>query len=677
MSAAMGYIPSLHNGVSQEPGPLRDLSRGSLQVNCVASVEAGLAKRPPTEHIAVLESGTDRRGGASVAHIFRQDGSDYVLLLAPGGTMVLADLAGNTKTLTDTAGASYRTTTNPRHDIRVLETPTKLYLVNQTEATSRDSSTAPGTLKGAKQLFGDLSGVTGTSGDVWEIAGDPTTGMDNYYAKWDTVGVWREGLKPGEAYQFDASTLPHVLVPGSSTDFEWTQETWVDRSVGDVATVPFPAWEGAEVLDMFSFQGRLGFVSESAVGLSRVNQMSNWWPRSRLTQADDDPLSLNLEARYIHAAVSFDRDVILFTNEGQYSLLPVEGGPLTPSTVSAVLVSSYGNCSEVKPVRSATSLFFACQNNDWAVFREIKGRHQELRRFETEDLSAHAPEYIPTTVYHMAATTTADMLCVLTEGEPNAVYVYQYHEEDRKRVQSAWSKWEFDEGAEVIGAHWVGSDLYLVVAREAQVTLERMRFFGDAAISDLGYEVLLDRRVTQTGSYDAGTGVTTWTLPYGDATDIKVITGSAHSSPGVELKATLDGTSVTVAGDYSAGDVYLGQPYEARYRFSPQFSRTRNGVVKTNGYLLLSNLDVSFDKAGAFHVEVTPFDGAETSTYRFYSWKVGSSSVGEHKMQSGSFRVPVNARALNVIIDLVNDTHLPTAWTGAEWFGEWFSYAED
>jgi len=675
VTVAKGYIPGFINGVSQEPGPLRGRTQGSLQINCVSSVDEGLSKRPPTEHVAVLESGTDRTGGTSKAEFFRQQGTDYVALMATGGTLDVFGIDGSAKTITQTAGATYRTDSNPRKNLRVLETPEKLYVLNRTVAPAQDATGAPGTLQGTKQLFGDL-GTSGSAGDVWEIAGDPTTNFDNYYAKWDT-SVWREGLKPGEAYQFDASTLPHTLCPcGGANDFEWDSEDWDARAVGDLASIPFPAWSGVNIQDIFYFQGRLGVVAEDTLGTSRVNEPTNFWPRTRVTVSDDDPLDLKLEASNMHTALAFDRDVVLFTDNGQYSLMPAEGGPLTPDTVSAVLVSNFSSSPDARPASSGTSMFFSFEDDNWANVRELQGRHEGIQRFGSEDTTSHVRKYIPKGVFQMVASSVTNTLVVLTSGDANAIYVFQHDDERDRRRQAAWSKWEFEDGAEVIGAAWVGADLYLVVARTAQVTLERIQFRGDSTEDAMGYRVLLDRRVELTGSYDSGADETTWTLPCADYSDVVAVTSEDFDSLGVQLNVTLSGDTVTVDGDYSAHSVYLGQPYEARYRISPQYVRNREGQVKTSGYLLLSTLDLSYT-AGAFHVEVTPFDGGTTSTYRYYSWRIGSSKIGQHNIESGSLRVPVHARALDVVIELVNDTHLPSTWISAEWYGEWFSYAED
>jgi len=49
-------IVSLLNGVSQQPASLRHPSQAEAQVNCLSSLSVGLEKRPPTTHVAKIQT---------------------------------------------------------------------------------------------------------------------------------------------------------------------------------------------------------------------------------------------------------------------------------------------------------------------------------------------------------------------------------------------------------------------------------------------------------------------------------------------------------------------------------------------------------------------------------------------------------------------------------------------
>lgn len=58
MARISSSIPNLVNGVSQQPAATRLASQAEAQENCMSSVVDGLIKRPPTEHVAKLITGT-------------------------------------------------------------------------------------------------------------------------------------------------------------------------------------------------------------------------------------------------------------------------------------------------------------------------------------------------------------------------------------------------------------------------------------------------------------------------------------------------------------------------------------------------------------------------------------------------------------------------------------------
>ena len=52
MPLISGTVPSLINGISQQPPTLRMPTQGEAQVNGLSHISRGLEKRPCTEHVA-------------------------------------------------------------------------------------------------------------------------------------------------------------------------------------------------------------------------------------------------------------------------------------------------------------------------------------------------------------------------------------------------------------------------------------------------------------------------------------------------------------------------------------------------------------------------------------------------------------------------------------------------
>ena len=54
MALISGTIPSLINGISQQPATLRLPTQGEIQENGLSHIARGLEKRPCTEHISEI-----------------------------------------------------------------------------------------------------------------------------------------------------------------------------------------------------------------------------------------------------------------------------------------------------------------------------------------------------------------------------------------------------------------------------------------------------------------------------------------------------------------------------------------------------------------------------------------------------------------------------------------------
>jgi hypothetical protein len=98
-------IPNLLNGVSQQPANLRFPTQAEVQENAYSSVVDGLGKRPPTEHLAKIISGS--AGDAFVHAIDRGDGSDSYIVVVRDNSIKVFDQNGVEKTVNVPDGTAY------------------------------------------------------------------------------------------------------------------------------------------------------------------------------------------------------------------------------------------------------------------------------------------------------------------------------------------------------------------------------------------------------------------------------------------------------------------------------------------------------------------------------------------------------------------------------------------
>lgn len=97
MSLVSSSLPSLANGVSQQPATARLSSQGETQENGYSSIVEGNSKRPPTHHIAKIINGTIN---SAFSHIINRDTTERYEVVVTNNNIRVFDLDGNEKTVT-------------------------------------------------------------------------------------------------------------------------------------------------------------------------------------------------------------------------------------------------------------------------------------------------------------------------------------------------------------------------------------------------------------------------------------------------------------------------------------------------------------------------------------------------------------------------------------------------
>lgn len=123
--------------------------------------------------------------------------------------------------------------------------------------------------------------------------------------------------------------------------------------------------------------------------------------------------------------------------------------------------------------------------------------------------------------------------------------------------------------------------------------------------------VRLDRRYCLTGTYSAGTGRTSWTLPLTDATmttaTCAIVLGGAFgaSSGTVVTPFSVSGTTVQATGNYSAGVVTIGRLYTMSVELSTVFRRSPSGSAILNEILVLRQIVAAHRNTWAYKLRAS------------------------------------------------------------------------
>ena len=135
-------IPSLIQGVSQQPDAQRDPSQGAIQVNAVSSIAEGLRKRDYSETLARVSS--TPFGDAFVHSILRDQREEYLAVIANNAIQVF-DLEGNELAVQEDNNAfNYlNSVTDARSQIRAVTVADFTFVCNLNVNTAMETKTAP------------------------------------------------------------------------------------------------------------------------------------------------------------------------------------------------------------------------------------------------------------------------------------------------------------------------------------------------------------------------------------------------------------------------------------------------------------------------------------------------------------------------------------------------------
>lgn len=661
-----GDINTLFNGVSRQPDVVRLPSQVEHADNTLLSVvTGGFSKRMHTEHLASL-AGASAATDYAVHTIFRSNTEQYLVLLSDGGIVIYNALTGAAETIAALAAdaTAYLAAGGAPAKFRFVTVGDTTYIVNNAVTAAMGTGVAPGSLTGTRQTFDDLPVASGT-GNIYRIRGDDSSGFSQYYVIDDAAtNTWQEVARPGQVVQLNATTLPYALTKSGGT---WTLQAavWPNRDVGDTTTVPRPNFIGRKIQDIFYHRNRLGVLATDTVYPFRAGSATNVWPTSSVLVLDTDPFTLSAPSEHsptLAFAVTFRRALFVNAESDQFEVS--SDGTFTPTNAAIDLATSYNANTTARPTRMGDELYFAGNLSASSVLWEYFVDDDSVGSTAV-NVTKHVQGYLPSSIKTLTASAVAGRLFALSTEDPTHVYVYSLFWDGSEKIQSAWCRWAF--GEDVIGMAVLEDWLYLVMDRGTAVTLERV------AVDSLeNPEPLLDRRVSLTGAYDAGTGLTTWTIPYAHGSDGDLVLGELFTNEfGRILTITYaSATTVTAVGDFSAHPAYFGYTYRMLVTLSRLYYRERTELPVQRGRLTLRDIVFSFKNSGFFEVRVTPI-GRPTKVKQMTGRILGSSTnvVGAVNNISGEMTAGVRSNAATVQIDIVNDSIWPCTISSASWKG--------
>ncbi len=517
---------------------------------------------------------------------------------------------------------------------------------------------------------------------IIKVTGEDGDTLSDYYVKFETDGVWKETIGQDVSLGLDNSTLPHALINNNDGTFTFQEIDWDDRNAGDGITNSNPSFVGNQINNLLFYKNRLGMLSRDNLILSENAGFFNFFSKTVTQVLDTDPIDIaasGSEVNTLFDSVAFNESLLLFSEKAQYKLGSV-GETISPTSAVLNEVSAFEFDANVKPVSAGKYAYFAQARNNNTAIREYYADDDTLTN-DGLDITVSVQNLIPSNAYQLISNTTEDTLITLasdtadtqtapyttgtdiTSTNGGTMFIYKYFFDKGEKVQTAWSKWTFD-NAKILGGMSFESFVYLLVVEGTDTKLIKIDL-RNLRNGTIGFNIYLDLRHNVTGTYDANTNLTTFTSPYGAKTGLIAVDGVNGNNYSV---TNTTGSTYTIEGNHT--NLIIGIPYESKYRMSPQYVRENSGrglVAITSGRYQIRNISLNYETSGYFQVEVTP-NGRSTSYSFMNGYVIGTatSKVGVPAISSGTIKVPVSCRNTDFTLDIKSSSHLPMYIASAE-----------
>jgi hypothetical protein len=420
-------------------------------------------------------------------------------------------------------------------------------------------------------------------------------------------------------------------------------------------------------------RNRLGFLADENLILSQAGSYFNFWATTARAVVDSDPIDVSASTNKVtilRHAVSFNKQLLLFSDKMQF-VFGSEGTTLKPGSAKLDPATQFETSATCRPVSLGTNVYFPVPRGQFTGIREYYVDTNTISN-DAADVTAHVPSFVPGGVFRMCTAPTEDMVFALTANDRSKAYVYNTYWDGEKKAQSAWHYWQFDLNEKLVAIDTFGSTLALVIARPDGLYLDMMEL-EERPYTPAPYTVCLDRWIGHNGgTYSAANNATTWTLPFADAAGqfvMIVLDKQGQIGQGI-LCSRPAANMVSVKGDYSGRTVVIGKKYLSRVRLSEIFNRDAKDDSIIAGRLQLRDIDVAFSRTGYFRVQITPTQ-RDLQVFQFPNRPLGLSGfrIGQQLVTDGKTRFSVMSKSDQVLIELVNDSHLPSIFQALEWTG--------
>jgi len=263
-------------------------------------------------------------------------------------------------------------------------------------------------------------------------------------------------------------------VKNASQTFSCRQADWAKRTVGTEDTNKWPSFDDEKINEVAFLKNRLIFLSDENVAMSEVDSFFNFFRTSTIDVLDSDRIDVSLsgsKTSSLHSAFEWNETLLTWSELGQFV---VNGEPfLSPNTVRREATTSYVNTRKVKPVSSERAVYFLSEGKEFVQLWRYRPTSNDATSAEADRLSIKVPRFMPGAARGLLAVSDPEIVLVLTDTNPDKLYVYSHLRVDEKNLMAGWHEWSFDGVTNILGIGSIDNEVSLIFERDdGTVTLE-------------------------------------------------------------------------------------------------------------------------------------------------------------------------------------------------------------
>ena len=483
--------------------------------------------------------------------------------------------------------------------------------------------------------------------------------------------IWREtaGLNVTLSWvfamgMFKAGTLYVASSPAAlATLTGETVPPIESSSAGDLDSSPIPEFFGRTITHLRMFQDRLMIVAGSTVFMSKSGDYFNFFRKSVLTVADDDPIEVfaqGTEDDVITGGVQHDRNVILCGQRYQYIVPGREN--MTPRNPYVGVQATYEDANLAAHAVAGSLLFF-CQRREKRLTLQQMSPGSVADRLDAFDVSSQLDGYLTGSPRQIVAMTAPGVVFVRTAELTNGFYVYSYLDanDQSERLFDSWSRWVFDASlGALVGITQDESGLLAVTLRQTSTgpALVLDRFVRETEPSTQPY---LDSQV-----------------PYADSDHTGEAACVAYDSESVRhlLGSTIDELPQLIARyPTESAHLWAGTLYDSSVTLTSPYIRDSKDKIILDAKLTISKLTIAMSNSAAQLTELSYDLGKTWKIVKSWIYRpVGGWELSTQKVaEEASITVPVMKENKAYRARISSRSWLPLTISVVEWAGQAFT----